>query len=257
MTDAKVRISQLYKTRPLIFGHRGASAYAPMNTLPAFRLAYEMGADGIELDVHRTRDNEIVIVHDFSVDGSTNGSGRVQDMTLSELKALDAGSWFEPRFAGVQIPTLDETFDAVGDKLILNIEIKSMPGQDDGLERLLAAKVWEYAMQDRVIVSSFNPTALIRFREAAPQIAIGMLSFPGSPFSSAISSAGLDFEAVHPYVDEVNRALISDAHGNGQRVNTWTVNDPDVAKSLWEMDIDGIITDKPDIIRSAIETRRA
>ncbi|MCL7453535.1 MAG: glycerophosphodiester phosphodiesterase, partial [Anaerolineae bacterium] len=122
-----------YPDRPLNFAHRGASHEAPANTLAAFELAAEMGADGIELDVHLSRDGELVVIHDFSLEGTTNGHGRVGDRTLPELKALDAGSWFDPRLAVQRIPTLQEVIDAVAARLLLNIELKSDSWQDHGL----------------------------------------------------------------------------------------------------------------------------
>ncbi|HET7089154.1 MAG TPA: glycerophosphodiester phosphodiesterase family protein, partial [Anaerolineae bacterium] len=106
------------RDRPLNLAHRGASAYAPENTLAAFRLAAEMGADGLEIDAKLSRDGAIVILHDATVDRTTSGSGRVSDLTLSQLKSLDAGSKFRSRFAGEHVPTLDEVIDAVGDRLI-------------------------------------------------------------------------------------------------------------------------------------------
>ncbi len=115
--SARSIIDAMYATSPLVFGHRGAKAYAPMNTIPSFELAAKQGAHGIELDVHRSKDGYPVIMHNFSVDETTNGTGRVTAMTLSELKALDAGSWFSPQFKGVTIPTLDEVFEAVGKRL--------------------------------------------------------------------------------------------------------------------------------------------
>ena len=104
----------LNESRTLVFGHRGASAYAPMNTLPAYELAVTQGADGIELDVHLTKDKQIIIVHDETVDKTTDGTGNVHDMRLAELKELDAGSWFGAEFHGTRLPTLDEVFEAVG-----------------------------------------------------------------------------------------------------------------------------------------------
>src|SRR5258708_21685296 len=126
-------IQAMYANGPLVFGHRGAKAYAPMNTIPSFELAATQGAHGVELDVHRTKDGHSVIVHNFTVDETTNGTGRVTAMTLRELKALDAGSSFAPEFAGVTIPTLDEVFEAVGNRLVVNVEIKAQGMETDGV----------------------------------------------------------------------------------------------------------------------------
>src|SRR5512136_1224893 len=108
--------------RPLNIGHRGASAAAPQNTLAAFRKAMELGADGVELDVQLSADGAVVVIHDFTVDKATDGTGRVAAKTLAELKALDAGSRFSPQFAGERIPTLAEVFEAIDGKLLVNVE---------------------------------------------------------------------------------------------------------------------------------------
>ena len=129
--------------RPLNFAHRGASHEAPANTLAAFLLAVDLGAEGIELDVHLSKDGHVVVIHDFDVAATTDGQGLVCDKTLAELKDLDAGSWFDPVFAGQRIPTLQEVIDAVGGRLLLNIELKVRVddgglrpgGADSGAER--------------------------------------------------------------------------------------------------------------------------
>src|SRR5690242_18182539 len=132
-------IEKIYSSgQMLVFGHRGASAYAPMNTLPAFELAALQGADGVELDVHFSKDKQLIVLHDFTVDHTTNGTGFARDMTLAELKTLDAGSKKDPKFAGVQIPTLDEVFAAIGQKLYINVEIKSETAETDGVEQAVA-----------------------------------------------------------------------------------------------------------------------
>ncbi|MBC7809703.1 MAG: glycerophosphodiester phosphodiesterase, partial [Burkholderiales bacterium] len=152
----------MFDGQTLVFGHRGAKAYAPMNTLPAYELAAEQGAHGIELDVHRSKDGYAVIVHDFKVDATSDGKGLVTEMTLAQLKRLDAGAWFDPKFAGTRIPTLDEVFESVGQRLFVNVEIKSDSLETDGVEQVVADCITRHNMQSRVIVSSFNPYTLHR-----------------------------------------------------------------------------------------------
>src|SRR5690625_6609337 len=115
------------KMKPLIIAHRGASGNAPENTLAAFQLAVEEGADGIELDVHLSKDGELVVIHDDTLDRTTNGTGRVQDKDLDELKTYDAGSWFDSKFASERIPLLQEVIDILPDDVFLNVEIKNSP----------------------------------------------------------------------------------------------------------------------------------
>ncbi len=237
----------------LIFGHRGASAYAPMNTIPAFELAAEQGADGVELDVHLTKDGELIIVHDFTIDHTTNGTGTVTDKTLAELKEYDAGSWFDARFAGETLPTLDEVFEAVGGKLYINVEIKTLAREADGTEEVVAECIHRHNMDERVIVSSFNPYVLKRFRPIAPDIPLGYLLHPASltPDSHTILLPA-DYEALHFYHDMIDQEQLDFAKTHNLPINTWTVNDTELALRLKNQGVRGIITDKPDIMKQAL-----
>lgn len=241
--------------KTLVFGHRGASAYAPMNTLEAFQLAVELGADGVELDVHRSADGRLVIVHDFTVDGSTNGTGKVAEMTLAQLKELDAGSWKDAKFTGAKVPTLDEVFEAVGQKLFINVEIKSMTVETDGVEKLVAELIEQYNMADRVVVSSFNPLAIQRFKAYAPHVAIGYLTADDVPAEITAYAEGMTYEAYHPYEKSITPELVQEMDAKGVIVNTWTVNDPVRAVELAQMGVSVIITDKPDLIKEALDSR--
>ncbi|MBC7870856.1 MAG: glycerophosphodiester phosphodiesterase [Chitinophagaceae bacterium] len=248
-------LEDMYQGRTLVFGHRGASAYAPMNTLPAFELAAVQGADGIELDVHRSADGHAVIVHDFTVDKTTDGKGSVTAMTLAQLKALDAGNWFDPRFQNTPIPTLDEVFEAVGNKLFINVEIKSKSNRSDGIEGVVAEKIARFGMQKRVIVSSFNPLALRRFRQSAPNVPIGYLYVPKITFFTRLMMSRIPHEARHPYHSTITAPMMTWAKQRGYRVNTWTVNDPERAVALRDLGVNAIITDKPDIILAALKNK--
>jgi glycerophosphoryl diester phosphodiesterase len=241
----------MYNGRTLVFGHRGASGYAPMNTIPAFELAAEQGADGVELDTHLSKDGQLIVLHDFTVDHTTNGSGFARDMTVAELKALDAGSKKDLKFAGVQIPTLDEVFEAIGQKLYVNVEIKSETEDTDGVEQAVADCLARNHMLERVIVSSFNPLALKRFREIAPEVPIGYLYMPDyQPFAEVMDA--LPHEARHPHHPMIDRAYMDWAKSKGYRVHTWTVNDPARAAELQRLGVDAVITDTPDIMLEAL-----
>ncbi len=247
--SAKTILENMYSGRTVVFGHRGASAYAPMNTIPAFELAHKQGADGIELDVHRTKDGKIVILHDFSVEGTTNGTGDIADMTLAELKLLDAGSWFDVSFANTQIPTLEEVFLAVGRQLFINIEIKSREIESNGLESLVAQLIHSYGMKERVIVSSFNPYVLMRFRGIYADVPLGYLTAPAEYIPTPDRFA---FEAHHPYQAILDEATLAQYKVQANFINTWTVNDPARAVELAKMGVNGLITDKPDEILRAL-----
>jgi len=245
-------IYEMYQGRTLIFGHRGASAYAPANTLTAFELAFQQGADGVELDVHQTNDREVVVIHDETIDATTDGIGFVRDMTLAQLKELDAGSYFGQRFAGTKIPTLDEVFAAVGDKLYINIEIKFFGVNSDGTERLVAEKIKHFGLKNRVIVSSFNPLVLIWFREIMPDVPLGYLFTSDLPTWPISTIKKLTYEATHPHYEVITNEFMETARAKSYVVNAWTVNDTERAVELHQIGVNGIITDKPDAILEAI-----
>lgn len=245
-------ISAMYDRQPLVIGHRGAKAYAPMNTLPAFELAADQGAHGIELDVHRSADGYPVIMHDFTVDGTTDGSGDVRSLTLAQLKALDAGSYFADAFKGVQVLTLDEVFEAVGRRVFVNVEIKSESKETDGVEQVIADCIKRHNMTQRVLVSSFNPLALQRFRAILPHVPIGYLVMPHYMTQYASVMATIPYEAYHPYHEMLDEQMVSNEHAAGRRINAWTVNDPARAVELVALGVDGIVTDNPDTVLAAL-----
>lgn len=243
-----------YDSQALVFAHRGASAYAPMNTIPAFELAVEQGADGLELDVQRSKDGQAVIMHDLRVDSTTDGTGAVHDLTLAELKALDAGSWFGDAFRAVQIPTLEEVFAAVGQSVYINVEIKSDNAETDGVEQVVAGVIERCQMQDRVLISSFNPLALARFRELMPGVPIAFIHGPNLPLDTQaiVQQLDLRYEARHPHESEVTRLTMRQWRKEGHRVNVWTVNDAARALELRDLGVDGFFTDYPDLILKAL-----
>lgn len=242
-------------TKPQIFAHRGAVEFAPPNTMPAFAKALEMNVDGIELDVHASKDERLVLIHDFDVDATTNATGPVAGFTAAELAALDAGSHFAPEFAGVGVPTLDEVFDLVGDRCIINVEIKSLDYLTGGktvdpLKQMIRAR----NLYDQVIVSSFNPLPLIRLRREDPKIQLGLLygqKLPTSLWETWMSPV-IQPEALHPHHSLVDAASMERARQKGRAVNVWTVNEIDEARRLADLGVDVIITDYPDRLMAAL-----
>jgi len=248
-------LTYLYDNRRLLLGHRGAAAEAPANTVPAFKRAMEVGADGVELDVHLTRDGQVVVIHDETVTSVTGRPGRVRDMTLAEIRELDAGSYFGPEFAGTRIPTLDEALEAVGPQAVVNIELKGTGVATEGLEREVVRIVRAHRASDRVIISSFNPFRLWRMRALAPDLPRGMLHGPSTP----VYVRDLWFlpmvqpDALHPHYTMVNDAYMKRAHQWGVRVNVWTVDDPAEARRLVELGVDAIITNDPARLREVVK----
>jgi glycerophosphoryl diester phosphodiesterase len=250
--NAKDRLEAFYdKQRPLVFGHRGAMAYAPMNTMAAFELAIEQGADGIELDVWLSQDDVPVVIHDIDVDKTTDGTGRIGTMPVEAIKELDAGSWFDESFAGQQIPTLDEVFETIGNRIFINVEIKSFDLQTQNVVWNTIQCIKRHTMQERVLVSSFNPMVLRQMRKHAPEIPIGYLDAPEIKKRIKVMLTGLEFHAWHPETTQVTPEAVNRAHKRGRRVNTWTVNDPQEALRVRDAGVDMVMTDNPDKILQA------
>lgn len=230
----------------LIYGHRGASGYAPENTLEAFRLAMDMGADGFELDVHMSRDGELVVIHDESVDRTTNGTGLVRELTLEQLKQLDASCCMEA-YRGAKIPTLAEVFNLVRDTHhIVNVEIKTDEWFYPQLEEKCLALAKEMAVEDRIIYSSFNHFTLMKLRQLKPDAKLGMLfgDIMVKPWEYA---AQLPVDYLHPmkmniYVPGCPEKTIKAGYG----INMWTINDEETMMECLKYDA-GIITNYPDI----------
>lgn len=251
--------------RPLILAHRGASGVAPENTLAAFRLARELGADGVELDVTLTRDRVPVVIHDDTVDRTTDGHGRVSELTILEMKQLDAGARSSPAFSGETIPTLAEVFDALADWLkpggpgrrprgIINVELKSRMIGTDGVERQVVNLISQKNLEDRVILSSFSPFALARVRSLDPRLVRGLLYDLRLPVY--LRRAWLRFlaapHALHPEHTMVDEAYMQWARSNKYTINTWTVDEPSAAVRLAAIGVNALITNRPDLIRQAL-----
>jgi len=243
-------MTSFYLDHPLNFAHRGASAEAPQNTLPAFMLAIDLGADGIEFDVQLSKDGQPVVIHDFVVDTTTDGRGRVRDKTLAELKELDAGRRFAPLFAGERIPTLDQVLDAVGSRLLLNVELKTPGASDNGLAAAVIDRLARRGLLERAVLSSFNPLAVWRARRLNPHVATGMLYAESLPFflRRPWLRRVVRPSALHPHHTLVDEAYVRWARKQGYRVNVWTADDPGDMWRLVRAGVDTIITNRPDLL---------
>lgn len=234
----------------LVFGHRGAMGYAPENTLPSFRMALEMGVQGVELDVHMSKDNEVVVIHDFTVDRTTNGKGFVKDLTLKQLKELDAGIKFGERWRGVRVPTLEEVFREFGGKVKFKVEIKRGSDYYPGIERRVVELIRKYGVDAQVI--SFDFEAIKAVRELDLEIETGII-FIGriSWFIDIAKRLGVQW--LHANADLIDMKGIEEAHRNGLKVGSWTINNEGLAKELVRMGVDDITTNYPDIIIKALK----
>lgn len=247
-------LNSLYKSKPLILAHRGASYDAPENTIAAFRLAQSQGADGIELDTCMTRDGVPVVIHNLTLDETTDGHGAVRDLNIEQIKNLDAGSYFDNSFQKERIPTLYDAFDAIGHDMVVNVELKTISWRTDGIEEAVWQAIQICRMERRVIVSSFNPFALRRFRKLAPQIPIGYLYAPAMPpyLRYGWFMLGLPHEARHPQHEMIDLDYMRWARANGFRVHCWTVDDPARIRALSNLGVDAIITNRPDVALAAL-----
>ncbi|MFN2235314.1 MAG: glycerophosphodiester phosphodiesterase [Anaerolineales bacterium] len=232
---------------PTIFAHRGASVYAPENTLSSFLLAISQNADAIELDAKLCASGEVVVIHDPSVDRTTNGLGKVLELPLKALREFDAGSWFGTDFQGEGIPTLDEVFEVVGRKIFINVEITNYASPCDDLPNSVVELVRRHGLQESVLFSSFNPLALRKANKLLPEVPIGLLALPGIQGAWARSWPGrfVPHQALHPEMQDTTLNLINKQHRLGRRVHVWTVNSADNMRTLFNWKIDGIFTDDP------------
>lgn len=234
------------KTR--IQAHRGASAYRPENTLEAFSLAIEQKADGLELDVHLTKDGHVVVAHDARLERVSNGAGLINSHTLDELKSLNFNKLF-PEQPVCRIPTLAEVYSLVKDTTItVNVELKTTELLYPELPEKLVRLEREYSMEERVIYSSFNHYSLLAIKGINPTAKIGLLYELGmvDPWVYAKYVAA---SAIHPHYFVISALpeTVCKCHENGIMVNVWTVDDPKALGLMFKSGVDAVITNKPDL----------
>lgn len=249
---------QQERGRVWIVGHRGAMGHCPENTLASFERGLALGADWIELDVHLTRDGGLAVIHDERVDRTTNGRGLVNELTLDELRRLDAGAWYAPEFAGQRVPTLDEVLAwARARGAILDIEIKNVPMFYAGIEAAVVEALRRHAMREQAIVISFDHHAVRRVKELDPGIVTGVL-YVGRPVDGGVSlgrQAGAD--ALLPQWASVTAADVALAHAAGLVVAPWATSDPPALERLVAAGVDAIGTNHPDVLRRLLDERAA
>ena len=222
--------------------------------MAAFRLAFEQGADGVELDAKLTADGHVVALHDATLDRTTNGSGPVSSCTLADLRRLDAGSHFSAAFAGERIPTLQEVLECVGGQGLINIELTNYASPLDDLARQVCRVLGKWRSNVSVLLSSFLPRNLGICGTVLPHISRGLLALPGWRGAWARSFAFMfgSYQALHPHVNDTNRAQVRRVHSLGRRINVWTANEPKTIRYLAEIAADGIFSDDPLRARKAL-----
>lgn len=233
--------------RPILLAHRGDLAHAPENTLPSFSQAIQKGADGVELDAKLTVDGHVIVIHDETVDRTTNGKGKVASFTLESIRTLDAGSWFDAKFAGTKVPLLEEVFETVGKNKLINIELTNYYTPRDGLVKKVCELIKRHNNAGQIIFSSFLSSNLKIAAQTLPEIPRGLLTLPGVLGLWARSFGFMfgDYQALHPYISNVSREQIQRAHRVKRRVHVWTANKLEDVKRLNDWGVDGIFTDDP------------
>lgn len=247
-----------------VVAHRGSSGAAPENTIAAVRVAIAQKSGVIENDIQRTSDGELVIVHDVTLARTTDveqvfpdrAPWNVGDFTLAEVKQLDAGSWFAPEFAGERVPTLEEWVNAVGQQAGMLLEPKApelYPGIETDLDKeLRSLPVFNRALKaDRVVVQSFNHQWLRVYKDLAPDVTVGLL-YGGRPTADDIAAAATWAEQVNPALGAIDESTVDQIHASGMEAHVWTVNAGQDMRRAINWEVDGIITNYPQVLRDIL-----
>lgn len=247
------------KNKHIIVGHRGAGGLAPENTIAAIKVGLDNKVDRIEIDVHQSKDGKIVVMHDESLDRTTNGKGMIKDKTWDEISNLDAGYKFSPEFKNEPVPLLEDVIQFIAGRAVLIIEIKGGSEYYPGIEQHVVDVIRENNAMDWCLVHSFYTGVLEKLHQIAPELELHKLfavKFPLLPIM--LVDGGLEFYSFrkHPYISEyslfyrfANRRIIKKLHRSGKKVNVWTVDDAETANKLLKLGVDGIITNYPDKIK--------
>jgi glycerophosphoryl diester phosphodiesterase len=251
----EVMAQQINNRNPIVVAHRGASGYAPENTMAAIKKAITMGVDMIEIDVQLSKDNEVVLMHDLTVDRTTNGKGKVRDLYLEEIKKLDAGKWFSSEFLGEKVPTLEEVIQAINGQCKLLIEVKRVKSKKLEIENKIVQLINKYNAYNWCIVQSFETQVIKNIQELDKSIECHKLvtmniSVLPLHIDSRIKTGTIykykTVQSINPYFKMLNKRKVNKIHSRGQKIITWTVNEPEDMKRMIEMGVDGIITNYPD-----------
>lgn len=243
------------QTKPLVWAHRGASGYVPENTLAAFQMAADMGADGVELDIQLTKDDQIVVIHDETINRTSDGTGNVRDYTLEELRQFNFNKT-KPEVEWADIPTMAEVFDLLKPTgLFVNIELKTGIYFYPQIEEKILTLVKEKGMEDRVCYSSFNHYSVKKMQELAPGATVGFL-YEDGPIDMPGYGIKHGVQALHPALYNLQyEGFVEDCHEKGLLLNVWTVNEAEDIERCCDLGVNAVITNYPDLAREIIDAR--
>ena len=251
---------ELIGKKCVIMAHRGANTYAPQNTLPAFQKAFELGFSSFETDIHRTKDNIIVVCHDYKINNVSDGIGKIADYSLDLLRSYDFGSYFSDSFKNLRISTLDDLLELVKKETasgIMNIEIKSPKNGENGIVEQLIESVKNHGLFDRLLISSFDVKLLLHAKKISADCRTGLL-YPGT--KSAVNTMYPPFRiakeigaySLHPFHKTLNKEIVNLAHSFGFKICAWTVNKKTDMQKCLKLGVDALITDQPELARDTI-----
>ena len=240
--------------RPVVIAHRGASAHAPENTMSAFQLALDQDADAIEFDVQLSSDKSLIVIHDSTLDRTTNGSGLVKDYSLDVLKTLNAGHAYGPAFLDEKIPTLSEVFDKFGTSTFYNIELKNSITPFDDLPAMIAPIIENSGLLDHVLISSFNPIALHKIEKLLPDAKKGLLLHSSLSIDvlGYVSIYRFAYQTIHLSFSSLNSRRVKSFQSKGKLVFSYTLNHPRDINNALNLKIDGFFTDDPALARQTL-----
>lgn len=237
-----------------VYAHRGYSGKYPENTMLAFQKALEAGTDGVEMDVQLSRDGEVVIIHDETLDRTTSGTGYVKDYTLAELKKLDATKIFSGEFEKQEIPTFREFCDWLkGTDIVANVELKNSVIYYPEMEKKCIDIIRSAGVEKKIIFSSFNHATLFKLKELAPDIPVGALVENAGLTYAGFYCGQFGFQYYHPDFELLSAEAVKECKDKGVGINVWTVNDLYSFEKLVEWDVDGVITNFPRVLHDWLQ----
>jgi glycerophosphoryl diester phosphodiesterase len=230
-----------------LIAHRGASGHAPENTMAAFKLALELGAKAVELDIHQTKDRELAVIHDFDLKRVGRRKASVKSLAMKELADVDVGSWFDKRFKSEGVPPLEEVLDLCDGKAVVHVELKKGSSLYHGIEEQVVDLIQRRKAHEAIVVSSFDHDALYRVRSIDSKVRIGYLRGLATMRTSFRELKELKAESLHMSLRQLDARVVRETHHHGFKLNIYTVNAPKDVARLAKMGVDGIFCNFPEL----------